>query len=431
ELTALRMEQIAHGKKRTEIKVEYDKLYNQLVNHRVDNQVHTGEAVLTISAPRDMTAPIELTYYVEKAGWTPFYDFRVKNITSPLNVSYKAYVLQTSGEDWKEVKLVLSSGNPKQSSVMPYLRKWNLQGYTYRRVNNRGETVPDMYDKDPDTPEGTRVDVSGRPLDSDDDGYPDSQDREPFSPKDAPVDNNGVALTQDLETRLQSEILAKQSKQEGEKKMIDIPVTKSDAPTVFNYEIDIPYTIMADGKAQLVEIKQQEIPAEYQYYAIPKLDEAAYLLALIRNWEKYDLLEGQVNLFLEGMFLGTSQLSLKNANDTLKVSLGQDKRIIVNYTQLRQFKEKKFLSGAQISSRAYQISVRNLQNTPINIVLEDQFPTSTQKEVEVIQEEKSGGKVNADNKVKWELDLKPNEEKKLQLKYSVKYPTNWGLQGDL
>ncbi|MFN0202547.1 MAG: hypothetical protein ACKVTZ_13565, partial [Bacteroidia bacterium] len=60
-----------------------------------------------------------------------------------------------------------------------------------------GDSVPDMFDKDPETPEGTKVDVSGRPLDSDDDGYPDSQDRQPFSLKDCPVDNNGKMLDSD------------------------------------------------------------------------------------------------------------------------------------------------------------------------------------------------------------------------------------------
>jgi OmpA-OmpF porin, OOP family len=57
--------------------------------------------------------------------------------------------------------------------------------------------VPDLYDKEPDTPEGNPVDGSGRTLDSDGDGYPDSEDEEPFSPKGSPVDSRGVAVDAD------------------------------------------------------------------------------------------------------------------------------------------------------------------------------------------------------------------------------------------
>ncbi|MEZ4687665.1 MAG: OmpA family protein [Bacteroidia bacterium] len=57
--------------------------------------------------------------------------------------------------------------------------------------------VPDLYDKEPDTPEGYLVDAAGRTLDSDGDGVPDSKDDEPYSPKGAAVDGNGIALDSD------------------------------------------------------------------------------------------------------------------------------------------------------------------------------------------------------------------------------------------
>ncbi len=59
--------------------------------------------------------------------------------------------------------------------------------------------VPDLYDKEPDTPLGLQVDASGRTLDSDGDGYPDSEDDEPFSPKGSAVDSRGVALDSDAD----------------------------------------------------------------------------------------------------------------------------------------------------------------------------------------------------------------------------------------
>lgn len=57
--------------------------------------------------------------------------------------------------------------------------------------------VPDLYDKEADTPEGMIVDASGVAQDSDGDGYPDSEDDEPFTPKGCDVDRNGKALDAD------------------------------------------------------------------------------------------------------------------------------------------------------------------------------------------------------------------------------------------
>jgi outer membrane protein OmpA-like peptidoglycan-associated protein len=60
-----------------------------------------------------------------------------------------------------------------------------------------GDGVPDLYDKEPDTPEGTPVDPSGQALDSDGDGVADNDDIEPFSPKGADVDGQGRAVDSD------------------------------------------------------------------------------------------------------------------------------------------------------------------------------------------------------------------------------------------
>ena len=57
--------------------------------------------------------------------------------------------------------------------------------------------IPDLYDKEPDTPEGSPVDGQGRTLDSDGDGYPDNDDDQPYTPKGCDVDGRGVSLDSD------------------------------------------------------------------------------------------------------------------------------------------------------------------------------------------------------------------------------------------
>lgn len=53
--------------------------------------------------------------------------------------------------------------------------------------------VPDILDREPNTPADAPVDNLGRELDSDKDGVPDWKDKEPFSPPGYPVDADGIA----------------------------------------------------------------------------------------------------------------------------------------------------------------------------------------------------------------------------------------------
>jgi len=57
-----------------------------------------------------------------------------------------------------------------------------------------GDGVIDMFDTEPNTPAGAKVDMHGVALDSDGDGIPDYKDKEPFSPPGYKVDANGVAM---------------------------------------------------------------------------------------------------------------------------------------------------------------------------------------------------------------------------------------------
>lgn len=86
----------------------------------------TSEILVDVSCRSAVEARLVLKYVVRSAGWTPSYDIRVKDISQPLELVYKAQVFQSSGEDWKDVALALSSGEPKKGAVMPILTPWLL-----------------------------------------------------------------------------------------------------------------------------------------------------------------------------------------------------------------------------------------------------------------------------------------------------------------
>jgi hypothetical protein len=67
---------------------------------------------------------------------------------------------------------------------------------------------------------------------------------------------------------------------------------------------------------------------------------------------------GETNLFFEGAFLGKSRLDPTTAGDTLSISLGQDKSIVIQRKLVKEYSEKKFLGNNKVDSRMYDISVR-------------------------------------------------------------------------
>lgn len=100
--------------------------YAQQGSYGKPAQQATPQVVVTISADAPVTGTLELSYMVQQAGWTPAYDLRADDINSPVSLTYKANVFQTTGVDWKDVKLKLSTINPNRSNVKPTLAPWYL-----------------------------------------------------------------------------------------------------------------------------------------------------------------------------------------------------------------------------------------------------------------------------------------------------------------
>jgi uncharacterized protein (TIGR02231 family) len=146
------------------------------------------------------------------------------------------------------------------------------------------------------------------------------------------------------------------------------------------------------------------------------------------DWEKYNLLEGEANVFFEDTYLGKTLLDVRYASDTLEISLGRDRSISVNREKILDFTDRKFIGNRKEETRAWKTTVKNNKSQEVNMIVLDQVPVSTNQEIEVDVQDKSGAKLDPENgEIMWELKLKPSETRELELKYSVKYPRNRNL----
>lgn len=353
------------------------KLNNQLSTLNSTGATNVSEIVVTVNAKENTNADFDFNYIVSNAGWIPSYNLRAKDVNSPIDLNLKADVYQTTGVEWNNIKLTLSTGNPMLSSVKPVLNPWYL--YFNQNFGNRG-----LYN-------------SFQPQKMETSVLCDS--------------NEGLVLGK--------KALAQNA---------SYYTNTYENQTTTEYRVEIPYTIKSDGKSVGIEVKKFELPATYEYYCAPKIDKEAFLIARVTDWEKHNLLPGSVNLYFEGTFVGNSYIDVRNISDTLDISLGRDKNIVVTRIKLKEFSSKSIIGSNRKVTHTWEINVKNNKKQAINIVIEDQFPISNVKEITVDKEEMSEAKYNeSTGSLKWTLSLEPGDKKKMTLSYSVKYPKDQNL----
>jgi uncharacterized protein (TIGR02231 family) len=211
--------------------------------------------------------------------------------------------------------------------------------------------------------------------------------------------------------------------EDGEKSKLEMRITHNITNTL--YEVGLPYTVLNDGKTYTAEIKTINVPASYQYYTAPKLSTDAYLTALVTNWDELQLIQGEAALYYEGTYTGKTSLNPDNTNDTLRISLGIDKGIVVQRTKLKEYAKKQFWGDKQSEERAYEIAIRNRKALPITIIIDDQFPLSPQKDISVENIDFKDAKLDErTGKLTWKQVIESAQERKFVLHYKVKYPKN-------
>ena len=349
-----------------------------------------GQVFLQVMCKRAGEIPIDLSYYTPNAGWTALYDIRVNSKTNKVKMVYKASLTQTTGIDWKNTKLTLSTGTPNFGVSAPILTPWYLQLY-----------VPGLYT---DLQKRAAAGNATRNM------IQSFSDDKPLSEV---IVSDGVG----------------QFKQQKEKDLNIDPSTLQQYTTLnegqlnTNFEIDLPYDIESDGKLHSVTIKDQEISCILKNYAVPRIDKEAYLLAEVADWQNLDLLPGDANIIMDDTYIGKSVIDPTTTADTLNLSLGRDKRIAIKRSLVKELSSLKTSGGSSRQVFTYEILVKNNKITDINLLLKDQFPLSTIKEVEVKLEDGSDAMVNVETGVlTWKIELKPGESRKVRFSYSVKYP---------
>jgi len=430
----------------------------QLLELNSQTDLPSSQVKVIVSSEKVIESTVKLEYLIAEASWTADYDIRIKDVDSPLNLTYKAKVTQNSGEDWKDVRLTLSTGNPSVSNSKPDLESYYLtfnNFYSNFKPSSAGSskkftgkiegTVTDADDGEAlpgcnvvvkGTTTGTVSDINGKFSIE----VPSSGSTLVFSyigyehlelPANTSFSNvklkpavmalqevvvTGYGVSKgDAEDREEAATRAKK------REMIPLAIQKQQTST--DFKINIPYSIPSDNKEYDVSMVQYEVPALYSYSAVPKLSKDVYLVARFTDWTRYNMLDGNASLFFKGIYQGETYLNLKSLEDTLSLSVGRDKEIIIEREAQKDFTSKGIMNSYKKELKGWNINVKNNKDIAVKLVVEDQYPVSKSDEIKVELLELSGAVQEKETgKLTWNIELKPKEKKTLLLQYSVKYP---------
>ena len=417
----------------------YKKLNEQML--RIKNQVREeesrntgkgGRLKLQLSVASPGKYDFLVSYVTPNAWWSPYYDVRVDDINSPLKLIYKAKLAQTTGIDWKKVKLSLSTSVPDQWGSAPVLKTWFLGYINPINVMERNLAVNRIqsFEESMKGVPGAAADIKIRGYSS-------------MAGNNTPLYVvNGVAMSAEDFSKISQSAIKNIEVVKGAsatalygsrasngvvlvtlKDGLEDYVSITDNELNVNFDIGLLYDVPTNGKEQTATLKEYSVGSIYKYYAVPKLDRDAYLLAEVPDWEKLNLLPGDANIIFEGTYVGKSFIDPSSTADTLNLTLGRDKRVVVKKEKLADYSSVKFLGSHKLQKISFELTVKNNKKDTVRMILKDQYPLSTNKEIEVELNDDGGGMDNTDTGVlTWKLELAPGESRKIRFAYSVKYP---------
>jgi uncharacterized protein (TIGR02231 family) len=322
---------------------------------------------------------MNLAYTVTNARWTPLYTMRALPDAGEVELAVTGLIQQRSGENWENVKALLSTASPAVDTQPGTLNPWFLDIFVPRPVVR-------MAAKSKDEVVGGVV------------GGVMAEAMAPTEAKEAELDTAAIV----------------------------------ESGIHLNFEIKRSVDIPSDGAPHKVPVDAQKLKLKSDYFAAPKLREAAFMRGTLKNTLPYPLLPGSADLFINQDFVGTTAVPYVAANEETKMYFGEDGEIRVKYEQMKREKiSPAFLGKTEKLNLVYKITVQNLRKNSVDIEIMDQVPVSQNDKISVKDVSINPDPAKRDDKgiLTWTLTLAPQEKKEIVIDFTIEYPKDATIIG--
>ncbi len=362
ELTKVKIKLIEIDHKKVEVKKKLDALRKELSDIQAIIE-NRKEITVEADIKNPGSFPIELSYVIPYAvSWTPYYELRAEPSTGNIGIDYFSKISQRTAEDWDRVKITLSTAAPALVGIAPEPYPWYVSIEEYRVM----QAAPSMM-------------------------------------------REGIQMVEKFDEA---------------KAAYEVP--RIETGISLQYVIPGRISLKSGEPAKKVTLYQGKIPAGFEYYALPKIQELAYLKGKLKNTSDYVFLSGEANTYVGGEFTGKTRISTIAPEESTEISFGTDERVKIKRELIRTFVS----SGGLFSKKekkefVYKTTVENSYSRDIDIKLIEQIPISQHKDVkvEVTKIEPKGYDENKDvGTFTWYPKLTPQQKFVVNLEYFVEYP---------
>jgi uncharacterized protein (TIGR02231 family) len=362
-------------RKKREVSRALDKARGELEQVKSARPRERNEAIIDVEVLSPGEFQAELTYNVHRASWKPLYDVRlVQADGSPeLEVQAMAQITQSSGQDWPDVELKVSTARTELNRRLPELKPWYV----------------DVFQPPPV--------VRAAPA----------QLKAAAAPRAASTE--GVTSF-GLIGRAAEPAMAAVSQEEG-------------GATV-TFDIVKKVSIPSDGSPHKTVLFETRLPAKVDYIAVPKHTDAVFRRMKVTNAGVAPLLAGSAQLFVGERYIGTSRIDYVPAGDEIEMMLGVEERLAIERELVRRDVDKARLRDKRQIQYGYEITLKNLMSEPVNVEVHDQLPVSRHEEINVKLLSCSPEPAERDelNLMEWHLVLDVGDETKVRYQFQVEHP---------
>jgi uncharacterized protein (TIGR02231 family) len=376
--------------KKKDLQHQYDTLKNEIEYRQIEDNTNGRQATrISVYAPAAGEYAFSFTYMIMNASWAPSYDVRVETKNQSVQLLYYGSVRNTTGEDWKDVKLFLSTASPSTSAAPPPLRTLRVRFPVPQYVYNH-------------------------------------------SPRN--LSSAGLSMADESNTVERTKSKRKEDKLSAPSKPMAVLTAQAESSnTSQTYGILRSCTVDSDNKPHKVTISAINLTASFVYTTIPKLAPSAYLKAHTTNSSNFQLLAGPMNVFSDNFFIASTELKATSPGGEFDVFLGVDPGVKVEFKPVK-VKEGKagMIKKSKTENTSHKIVITNNKAQQIEISVFEQVPLSEDDKVKVKiikpdLKESNEAVLNEFNNLKWNVKLDPQAKKKIELEYQVDFPVDNNL----
>ncbi|MEQ1578288.1 MAG: mucoidy inhibitor MuiA family protein [Hyphomicrobium sp.] len=357
------------------------------------------EVKVFVAAATPLEAEIVVSYQVPNASWTPLYDARLssgaKSDGPALTLTRRASISQRTGEPWDDASLTLSTTRPTAGASAPELQPKTVD-FEQDIADSRYDKMKRRMSESVESMDAAKPAAAPMTVAPDGDALGGRGMAGVASPEPAPVAEQSAVVTL--------------------------------APFQAVYEVPGRLSVPNTGEAKRVQLLEETIEPQLTVKTVPKDDAQAYLYAKVALPKTSSpLLPGPVSLFRDGTFVGTSSLPVLSPGEDHEVGFGTDDLVRVKHSIVEEKRgETGLISTSRTDSRNYHITVKNMHDRAVQLVIFDQVPVSQNQEIKVeLTGRQAPTRQNVDDKrgvLAWDSKLEPDQEQVLDFGYRISWP---------